>query len=647
MALACNNPKGKGEWEMEKVKGLFTRFATMFIALMCVLGMGTPIFADNKIPATGTFTIGGLDTSSEVSGIQINAYQIISVNVDDNHQAANPLYIWDDSVASWMTNDTNKGAYGSYVNAKDAGEETEVDYVAEDFKKQVTAGAVTTGVSQETATKFYEELAAEIRKSNGSEINITPITKGGDDIGEGGTAKFDYMAPGVYLITVTGGVKTYQPTVVTLLPTYSDTDDKWTITPVVGIDGSTNVKSANPTITKTVADTNKTVSVGETVNYTLDITVPDYPIDSANRYFTVEDTMPDGITYTDNSVSVSYVVSQDNSEMQTITINPTEGDGGNLKTYYIVTDVVDNTPAKGFKITFTNEYFAEYGDVRNITVTYKGTVVKAGFENNPDKLENTATLTYSTNPYVNVDEIDPSFTLGVLKSVSASVRVYSYRIQINKVNKEGTPLAGAEFQIYTKTETGISKDPLKFTGNKGSYILASSSESNPVTNLQVTDLTTEGETTVGGTLLIKGLDVGTYVIKEVVAPEGYVLPDGQLEVTITDSAEDGTIDTAAISTKTGSFELYTANDTSDGTQDGVYITNTGAGTGIISNPETNPDPVFKNTVTIDVLNTRSDDADFTLPSTGGMGTLIFTVGGLFVMAGAVVLAVVMYKKKNA
>ena len=631
---------------MKRVKQVLTRFATMFLALMCVIGMGTPVFADNKIPATGTFTIGGLDTSSEVSGIQINAYQIISVNVDDNHQAANPLYIWDGSVASWMTNDTNKGAYGSYVNTKDAGEKTEVDYVAEAFKKQVTAGAVTTGVSQETATKFYEELAAEIRKSNGSEINITPITKGGDDIEDGGTAKFDDMAPGVYLITVTGGVKTYQPTVVTLLPTYSDTDDKWTITPVVGIDGITNVKSANPTITKTVADTNKTVSVGETVNYTLDITVPDYPIDSANRYFTVEDTMPDGITYTDNSVSVSYVVSQDNSETHTITINPTESDGENLKTYYIVTDVVENTPAKGFKITFTNEYFAEYGDVRNITVTYKGTVVKAGFDNNPDKLENTATLTYSTNPYVNVDEIDPSFTLGVLKSVSASVRVYSYRIQLNKVNKEGTPLAGAQFQIYKQTKDGdqVTEEVLKFSGSNGEYILDSSSTT---TDLQVSDVTGEEENKTGGTLLIKGLDVGTYVIKEITAPEGYVLPDGKLEITITDENLDGSIDDPVTVTKTGSFELYTAKDTTDGTRDGVYITNTGAGTGISSNPETNPDPVFNNTVTIDVLNTSSDDADFTLPSTGGMGTLIFTVGGLFVMACAVVLAVVMYKKKNA
>lgn len=592
---------------MKKVRQLFTKLATMFLAVMCVIGMGTPVMASNVIPESGTFTISGLDKSEEAAGISVNAYQIISVNVDSNNQAANPLYIWENSIASWMGE-----TYKNYINAIDG-----VSYVSDTFKKQVTGETVTSGVSQEDATKFYEELAAEIRKTSGSAITITPTTKVRDNFTDDGSVKFENMIPGVYLVTVTGGIKTYQPTVVTLLPTYSEETDSWTITPVVGIDGNANVKSANPAITKTVTE-NETVAVGNVVKYKLDVTTPDYPINSVNRTFTVEDTMPDGIAY-DFETGVTIQCGTDSQ------VIPATSDN---KTYYSVTNVVENTPAKGFKITFTEDYFAEYGDVRNLTITYQGTVVKAAFENNPDKLENKATLTYNSDPY-NGD--------GNLKTAIDSARVYSYRIQINKVDKEGTPLAGAQFEIYTKTGETVSSLPLKFTGDTGNYILASSSETTTVTKLQVSDVIENDGKKTGGNLLIKGLDVGTYVIKEVTAPEGYVLPDGQMEVTITEAGTlDGSIDSVSHS-ETGSFKLYTANDTDE--KDGVYITNTDAAkdTGL----------TFNNTVTIDVLNTSNADAEFELPSTGGMGTLIFTVGGLFVMAGAVVLAVVMYKKRNA
>lgn len=599
MALACNNPKGKGEWVMEKVKGLFTRFATMFIALMCVLGMGTPVFASNEIPKTGTFTISGLDMSAE--GITVSAYQIISVNVDSTNQAANPLYIWDSSVAAWMNgNDT----YSSYYKKIDS---DSTYYVSESFQKQITEGETSKGVSQENATMFYEELAAEIRKTSGSAITIEPEKYSRID---DGSVTYEKKAPGVYLVIVTGGIKTYQPTVVTLLPTYSE--GSWTIQPVVGIAENTTVKSTNPAITKTVVE-NQTVAVGDVVTYKLDVTVPDYPINSANKTFIVKDTMPDGIAYSTNSVVVQYGEN---------TIPAPDA----VTTYYSVENVDPNTPAKGFKITFTNDYFADYGNVTKLSITYQGTVVQAAFANDPDKLENNAKLTYNSDPY----KAD-----GNLKTATASARVYSYRMQINKVDKEGNPLAEAQFEIYKKTDagTGDSENLLKFTGDKGNYILDASNTNGRVSALTVSDVTGE-ETKSGGSLLIKGLDVGTYIIKEVTAPEGYVLPDGQMEVTITDgNTPDGSIDSVKHS-KTGSFELYTEKD-EDKTKDGVYITNTGAGS------------TLNNTVTIDILNTSNKDAEFELPSTGGMGTILFTVGGLFVMAGAVVLAVYMYKKRNA
>lgn len=611
MALACNIPKGKGEWEMEKVKGLFKRFTTMFIALMCVLGMGTPVMAvdgnPNQIPTTPVpITIGGFDTSSQAKDIQIDAYQIISVNVDGSNQAANPLYIWNSDVAGWMKNNS----YGNYVNTLDPNTESEVNYVADAFKSNAIGDSQTV-VSQVEATKFYEELAAAIRKNNAGFSNITKYSKGFTDInGKTGQVTFaganNGMPLGVYLVIVTGGIKTYQPTVVTLLPTYSE--GSWTI-----VEENITVKSTNPAITKTVVE-NQTVAVGDVVKYKLDVTVPDYPINSENKTFTVKDKMPEGITYdSKTSVTVQY---SDGTILNT-----------SDKTYFKVTDVEQGNSGKGFMITFTDNYFEKYGHVTNLSITYQGTVVQAAFNENPDKLDNTATLTYNSDPYSNSDDY--------LKTATASARVYSYRMQINKVDKEGNPLAGAQFEIYKKTDagTGDSENLLKFTGDKGNYILDASNTDGSVSALTVSDVTGE-ETKSGGSLLIKGLDVGIYIIKEVTAPEGYVLPDGQMEVTITDgNTLDGSIDSVSHN-ETGSFELYTKKD-NDQTKDGVYITYTGAGS------------TLYNTVTIDILNTSNKDAAFKLPSTGGMGTILFTVGGLFVMAGAVVLAVYMYKKRNA
>lgn len=42
-----------------------------------------------------------------------------------------------------------------------------------------------------------------------------------------------------------------------------------------------------------------------------------------------------------------------------------------------------------------------------------------------------------------------------------------------------------------------------------------------------------------------------------------------------------------------------------------------------------------------------DDSGLTLPVTGGMGTMIFTIAGILLMAGAVTMIVVIFRKKKA
>ena len=52
------------------------------------------------------------------------------------------------------------------------------------------------------------------------------------------------------------------------------------------------------------------------------------------------------------------------------------------------------------------------------------------------------------------------------------------------------------------------------------------------------------------------------------------------------------------------------------------------------------------TISFDVENTSADEAGFQLPTTGGMGTMIFTIAGILLMGGAVALIVVAARKKR-
>ena len=113
-------------------------------------------------------------------------------------------------------------------------------------------------------------------------------------------------------------------------------------------------------------------------------------------------------------------------------------------------------------------------------------------------------------------------------------------------------------------------------------------------------------------MIIKGIDLGKYTLTETKAADGgYSLPNGDITITLNDATPDGTLDENTV-TAGGTSELY----------DNVEIE--------------------KNTIKFNVKNTKS--SDFELPNTGGMGTLIFTIGGILLMAGAVIYLVVSKKK---
>ena len=118
---------------------------------------------------------------------------------------------------------------------------------------------------------------------------------------------------------------------------------------------------------------------------------------------------------------------------------------------------------------------------------------------------------------------------------------------------------------------------------------------------KISDATTDSN----GELTFSGLDAGTYTLVEVEAPEGYVLPTGDAAVT--------TFTVGAPATPNGSYEIKDVSG--------------------------NNSSVLSNVITI------KNVKGVNLPQTGGAGTWMFTIGGLVLMAGAVVVFMATRKKK--
>ena len=250
---------------------------------------------------------------------------------------------------------------------------------------------------------------------------------------------------------------------------------------------------------------------------------------------------------------------------------------------------VDGTTS--LTLTFDETEFAKLTDKigKEIKVTYSAVL-------NADAAEildntNEVKITYSNDPN----------TEGKGETPSIIVHVYTYSIDFTKKNTAGTVLSGAEFVLRLEDGTYATFD------NNGVFT------GTVATREGATVLTSDAN----GKVAISGLKAGTYTLVETKAPEGYSVPNFEFTFTIDQVLKaDGTLETA-------SFDYITDE---DNTAAKGYMTDS-----------TSQSASFA----IDVLNAKEG----ALPTTGGMGTKIFTVVGISIMAVAVV-ALVARNRKN-
>ena len=327
--------------------------------------------------------------------------------------------------------------------------------------------------------------------------------------------------------------------------------------------------------------------IGDTVTYQLTSKVPD--MTGYNSYtFKFTDTLSKGL-----DLKAILSVKVGNTELKA-------GKTGNNT--YLPTYTTNGNGTHTLTISF-NEFYNSFKNRtgETITVVYTATLNKdAVIGMNPNT--NKAVVEYSNDPATN----------GTGKSEPSIVDVHTFDFTIYKYYLNGadkTGLAKAEFELYKANgEVAGDKVNIKKVTDGVEYRVATPEEA--ATEGFKPDVIVSG---TDGRVLVKGLDAGTYYLRETKAPDGYnkLLSDIKVEIK---PVYDET---------TGKLTSYSVDYTYNGTKTtGTEIKDT----------TTSPEVAVEN------------KTGAQLPSTGSKGALMVTLAGI-VLFGALTASKAFGKKK--
>lgn len=336
------------------------------------------------------------------------------------------------------------------------------------------------------------------------------------------------------------------------------------------------------------------VAIGDTVSFEITAQIPAYTEAYKEVKVTITDQLSEGLSL--NSVPVVKLSGEESSSVAGRDYTYTEG-----------------TPENGYTIALNSDYALAHSG-QTITVTYTALLTnEAGTNYDPNT--NTATFTYTNNPS-NVNDT---------KTLDDKTYTYTFEIdgelggensgEWSKVTEE--LLKGTK---VTTTENGKWKEysPLKdaefkLTNNETGKVYTATSDEN-------------------GRMNFKGLDAGEYTLVETKAPAGYTIDEREIPVVITATyKEDGRLEKYEIKVNNKNTSTYTAtyNTSNKDIVDDVNITST---------EETTTEHISDSYI---FWNTKLTE----LPSTGGIGTTIFTIGGCIIMIVAAGLFFASRRKK--
>lgn len=600
---------------------------TLAMVLSMTFAMGATAFAEDEPAYDGKVTVTGL-TDGDIA----NFYQVVE---------------WvgsaDGNVGGWKA----VAPFSSYLTKAKLTE----------ILKGVADDPATTDVDETVNPGITSEIAGELAKLITAETPKTSKTAA--------DGKAELTIPenkhGLYmaLITPVNADTVYNPVFVASDYNKTNTSASWSITENATYSDTSAAKKSTTELKKTASTTEDnwddkkwtTTAIGDTVSYTVETTIPGYGEVYTNPTFKITDKL------TDLKLKANTVTLVAPAGLTKKVGDATEYD-------YEVT-----TSDTGYTISFSAAYLKKVKVPTAVKVTYDAIVtttapvhvntekneVATEFSHNPSdesdhgfKKDTTQHYTFS----IDADGLGSDSTQSGKKTseiVKIGVDASGNPITETKTTSEISPrnyvtgpLAEAKFRLYTDTN-GTEYVPKDASGN----------DLQPLKIVSGADgrLKVEGASEYG----IHGLDAGTYYLEEVEAPAGYVRDTVKHKIVIAAQTTERTVTEYTKNGQTWISEAaYNALSDTEKADYKSYTFKTDVLSGytvtIDDNTSATAKYTFKNNGTdaeIDwteeppvelpfpITNTQGTE----LPSTGGIGTVIFYVLGAALVIGCGIVLV--------
>lgn len=538
------------------MKKTMKKCLTLLLALAMLLAMAVPAAAATPYDKTITFT-------GVAKGDTVKAYQLMKYDANYNE------YIFHEGFKAFAAN--------FYDSKKQSLEE----HLAESTKEHLTALMINYAIMTDSAhggVSFPQNPVEAIADAN-NEVKMT-------------------LEPGYYLLLVSTteqNNRTYMPVTVFVQVKNGNVKVYAAGSELAGDLTAVFKHEDGPAVNVRVSDDSRATTqwketaggrVGETMDFYMEVSTPAYTDNSFAFTTLTAKCQLAGLNYVADSMKATTLPNADSDAVKDAIIQTTVGADDNL-TVELDYSKIRSATGRGliylhFQATVAPDAVAESEASATAKLEYV-------FSMEAGKTQTTADSTAAVYNY--------DFTL------------FKKSNELNNPNDAGSghqPLAGAGFTLYADEAMtqAINMVKVEANGDVGAYYRpALAGEAGAVAQM---DANMGND---NNTLSIRGLDVGSYYVKETKTPSGYYAPKGifKLELTAERDASENLVKTLS--------------------KGGVFGALKEADRALVQRDEVNKG---LNRFEADLLNSSTP----VLPTTGGVGTVMFTVIGLLCMGAA-------------